>query len=306
MTRILFAFAPTLDTHDRFFNCYPSSLLHAIAPLVAEIDAGRIEASYCERIYHPKIYTESAEQLWQEMLLREQPTHLAISSTYDSWHVAVRLSNLARRLLPNVIIIHGGPYLDEVLEPFVLTRTPSLDPLTVDVRECVDFLVAGDGEHALSWLIRVTITACDPTTARARVRDRADEARDLPGSGYIVFTVDDVRFTLKFRNMLDLDALPFIPRHLLPVTDLYDFDCFKDELGGRRPTVTMITHRGCRARCNFCSEGLPYKARSHSHILREARELREAGVEAVFLDDSTIQDNQQLVDLLHGFHELGL
>lgn len=87
---------------------------------------------------------------------------------------------------------------------------------------------------------------------------------------------------------------------------LYDFECFIDDRGQRMPTVTMITHRGCRARCNFCSEGLPYQGRSHEHIMTEAAQLSASGVQAVFLDDSTVQDDPHLDSLLAGFHDLGL
>lgn len=304
--RLLFAFAPTRDTHDRFFNCYPSSLLHAIAPLVHGIDASTIDASYCDRIYHPKVFTDMAETLRWAMVARERPTHIAISSTYDSWHVALHLGRVARELLPQVIIVQGGPHLDEVLEPFVLQRTPGLDPLTDDTRGVVDFAVGGDGEHVLRWLVEVTCDVCGPADASARVHAREQEIQRLPGTGNLVYFVGTQRQTVRFRNLMPLDTLPFVPRHLLPVADLYDFDCFRDETGCRKPTVTMITHRGCRARCNFCSEGLPYQGRSHAHIMAEARELAAGGVQAVFLDDSTVQDDPKFMELLRGFHDLGL
>jgi radical SAM superfamily enzyme YgiQ (UPF0313 family) len=303
---LLFAFAPTLDTHDRFFNCYPSSLLHAIAPLVGTIDSERLEGSYCDRIYHPKVLTFQALELWRTMLLREQPTHVGVSSTYDSWHVALDLSRVVREIVPEAVIIHGGPHLDEVLEPFVLSRTPQLDPLNGENRGLIDFAVAGDGEHALLWLVMKTANSVDGTQAVKEAERHKEQIASLPGTGHIVFFSSGERRSLKFRNPMPLDSLPFVPRHLLPVEDMYDFDCFRDEDGARKPTVTMITHRGCRARCNFCSEGLPYQARSHGHILAEAEQLREAGVRSIFLDDSTIQDDRQFLELLRGFHLLGL
>lgn len=304
--RLLFAFAPTRDYHDRFFNCYPSSLLHAIAPLVTAVDSDRLAASYCDRIYHPKVYTPAARLLWLTMLRREHPTHVAISSTYDSWHVALELAEAVRAVCPGAIVIHGGPHLDEVLEPFVLRRTPELDPLYGSAAQLVDFAVGGDGEYALLWLVQETIEADEPEKAKKIIARKAEQCASLPGTANIVFELDKQRQRLRFRNPMQLDELPHVPRNLLPVEDMYDFDCFKEPSGARKPTVSMITHRGCRARCNFCSEGLPYQPRSHKHILQEAEKLREAGVEAVFLDDSTIQDDPDLESLLCGFHALGL
>lgn len=305
-SRFLFAFAPTMDVHDRFFNCYPSSLLHAIAPLVEAADSGVLDVSYCERIYHPKVFTEAAEALWRQMLRRERPTHVAISSTYDSWHVAVWLGRIAREVIPEVIVIQGGPHLDEVLEPSVLKRAPGLNPLTPDTRDAVDFAVGGDGEYMLRWLAEVTGGADGPSAAASRVLARNAETQRLPGTANLMYFVGGERHLVRFRNPMPLDDLPFVPRHLLPVADMYDFDCFRDESGRRKPTVTLITHRGCRARCNFCSEGLPFQGRSHAHILAEARVLAASGVRAVFLDDSTVQDDLRFTDLLRGFHDLGL
>jgi radical SAM superfamily enzyme YgiQ (UPF0313 family) len=265
-----------------------------------------MDASYCDRIYHPKVFTDVAETLWEAILEREQPTHVAISSTYDSWHVALHLGRMARQLLPQVIIVQGGPHLDEVLEPFVLQRTPTLDPLTDATRGAVDFAVGGDGEHILRWLVEVTGASDGPRDASARVHAHKEDVQRLPGTGNLVYFIGAQRQVVRFRNPMPLNSLPFVPRHLLPVEDLYDFDCFRDETGTRKPTVTMITHRGCRARCNFCSEGLPYQGRSHAHILAEASELAAAGVQAIFLDDSTVQDDSQFIDLLRGFHDLRL
>ena len=303
---LLFAFAPTMDTHDRFFTAHPGSLLHAIAPVVHDMDAGHLSGTYCDRIYHPKVLTAGALELWRAMLGRERPSHVAISSTYDSWHVAIRLSQIVRRLLPAAVIIHGGPHLDEVLEPFVLARTAALDPLSRGVQNLVDFAVAGDGEYALRWLVSTTAGAASGDEAVRMAAAASDGVRLLPGTGHIVFGKGEHRTSLKFRNPLPLDSLPFPPRHLLPVEDLFDFDCFRDGAGRRRPTASMLTHRGCRARCNFCSEGLPYQGRSHTHVLREAEQLASSGVRAVFLDDSTVQDDREFEALLTGFHRLGL
>jgi radical SAM superfamily enzyme YgiQ (UPF0313 family) len=165
------------------------------------------------------------------MLARERPSHVAISSTYDSWHVAIRLRRIVRELVPAAVVIHGGPHLDEVLEPFVLARTPAIDPLRGGVEKLVDFAVAGDGEYALRWLVATTAGAESGDEAVRMAAAACDGARSLPGTGHIVFGKGKHRTSLKFRNPLPLDSLPFPPRHLLPVEDLFDFDCFRDRTG---------------------------------------------------------------------------
>ncbi|MGH3734014.1 MAG: B12-binding domain-containing radical SAM protein [Micromonosporaceae bacterium] len=303
--RILFVFAPTLDPHDRFFNCYPGSLLHAVAPLVDAVDRGVVDIEYVPVVFHPKIFTDRSLTAFREILTRFRPTHLAISSTYDSWHVALRLAREARHVAPDIITIHGGPHLDEVLEPFVLQRMPGLDPFSGAARDAVDFAIGGDGEYVLLKLIADTAGASDPADAQRRVAERLDDYRSLPGTGSIAFPKDDEKVIVRFRTPMNLDDIPFVPRHLLPVADLYDFDCFRNETGQRLSTVTMITHRGCRARCTFCSEGLPYQARSLDHILAEARQLRARDVDAIFIDDSTVQDDPEHMKMFAELHALG-
>lgn len=303
--RVLFVFSPTRDPHDRFFNSYPGSLLYAIAPLVDAMNRSIIDLEYVPMIFHPKIFTEKALESFRDILRKDQPTHLAICSTYDSWHVALLLSREARELIPSIVTIHGGPHLDEVLQPFVLRRMPALDPFASSARDAVDFAISGDGEYALLKLMTDISSASGPESARQRVLEKIDEYRTLPGTGALAFVVGDEKKLVRFRNPIDLSSQPFVQREMLPPQEMYDFDCFKDDSGSRLPSVTMITHRGCKARCTYCSEGIPYQGRSLDHILAEGRVLRDKGVDAIFIDDSTVQDDPRHLEMFAGLQALG-
>ena len=306
--KILFGFAPTMDTHDRFFNCYPGSILHAIAPLVDEVDSGRIDLDYAPFLFHPKNFDEKTLPNMERLIREYKPSFFAISSTYDSWHIALKMAKTAKRVNPDIIVIQGGPHLDEVLEPWVMRWMPHLNPYNgrPETNNAIDFAVAGDGEYSLLKIVNDCLKNTNLWCAREYIKDHSDEYRGLPGRGTVSFMDNNSeQVLLRYNGMLDLNAIPFVPRHLLPVSEMYDFDCFKDDSERRLETVTMITHRGCMARCNFCSEGLPYQQRSLEHVAAEADKLKALGVKALFLDDSTIQDDRNYLRMFSELHKRG-
>lgn len=302
--KILFAFAPTADTRDRFFNCYPGSILHAVSPLINKIDNGNLDVDYVPLLFHPQNYTDRTLPNLEEIIRREKPTILAVSSTYDSWHTALKIAKHAKLINPELVCIHGGPHLDEVLEAWVLKSMPHLSPFNgkPETSEAIDFAIAGDAEYSFLKLVDSISKYGVEHTKRLVISNGYE---DLPGRGTIAFILDDSVEIVRYKNTIDLDLIPPIPRHLLPASSLYDFDCFKDNIGQNIETVTMITHRGCKSRCDFCSEGLPYQQRSIGHILNEAKRLRSMGVKALFLDDSTIQDDDNHMVLFAELSRLG-
>ncbi len=300
--KILFGLAPTMDPHDRFFNCYPGSILHAISPLVDDIDQGKIALEYSPALFNARNVRETTIDDFLGIIDTEKPSIVAMSSTFDSWHVALKLSKALRQKRPEVVVIHGGPYLDEVLEPWVRRRMPRLDPFESEYGSLIDFAVAGDGEYALRELAK-DISKIGKEETMRKILDNGYQ--NVSGRGIISFKLGDDTHHINFSNPLDLNQIPPVPRHLLPASSMYDFDCFKDSKGFRLETVTMISHRGCKNRCVFCSEGLPYQQRSLEHILAEAKKLKEMGVKAIFFDDSTIQDDDNHMRMFHELHKLG-
>jgi radical SAM superfamily enzyme YgiQ (UPF0313 family) len=300
--KISFGFAPTADPHDRFFNCYPGSILHAVAPLIDEINKGKIGLEYSPLLFHPKVFSGSTIDDFMGIIERENPSIVALSSTYDSWHVALKLSRAMRKNKPSITIIHGGPHLDEVLEPWVQKKMPHLNPFDSEIGSLIDFAVGGDGEYSLLQLAR-DISAYGPDETKRRALGGTYQR--IPGNGNIAFRMDDDVHHIRFSNQMDLNQIPHVPRNLLPAASLFDFDCFRDIQGKRLETVTMISHRGCKYRCDFCSEGLPYQARSMDNILAEARTLKDMGVKAIFFDDSSIQDNDKHMQMFSELHKLG-
>lgn len=305
--KLLAVFAPSQDVRDRFFSTTPTSLGWALAPLIAEIDRGGLpRVEYAPRIFDPLRVQPGIWEEYQILLESERPDVLLISGTYDSHFTASRLATMTKRFNQDVLVIYGGPHVDEVANRKVISVMPQTYPFN-EVGCPFDILVKGDGELVLLHLIRILgnkkgrqallehldtsearmSCACIPGTFEVHARTTRGQVQIITGSGL----------------PLNLSGLPFMPRKLFGHDlDLYGFSCFRKQRadGGfdLLPSTSTMLHRGCRSLCIFCSERGGYLARSLDHIAAELDELVKAGIKGVFFDDSTFGDHEGFDELL--------
>lgn len=305
--KILASFAPSQDEKDRFFSTTPTSMGWVLAPLIAEIDNGNLPGvEYYPKIYNPLRIHQTIWEEFRALLEQEQPDILLLSSTYDSHFSAVRLATLAKQFNPEILVVYGGPHIDEVTSQQVIAVMPQVYPFNEPVCP-FDILVSGDGEMVLLRLVQEFIYrkmvvdlinylntqdarasfACIPGTFEVHVRTKDTHISIISDSGL----------------PLDLSQLPLIPRKLFGYDlDLYGFSCFRERRDGSTmtllPSTSTMLHRGCRRLCIFCSERGGYRARRLDHISMELDELVKAGIKGVFFDDSTFGDHEGFDDLL--------
>ncbi|MFA6417216.1 MAG: B12-binding domain-containing radical SAM protein [Patescibacteria group bacterium] len=307
MKKLLASFAPSQDQKDRFFSTTPTSLGWALAPLIAEIDKGNIpQLEYCPKIYDPlRVYPG----IWEDfkiLLNQEKPDALLLASTYDSHYSAVRMAVLAKAYNPEMLIIYGGPHVDEVADVNVINLMPQIYPFNEEKRP-FDILVTGDGEMILLQLIKEYakydslsdfLSYLDMHSARLLLAN-------MPGNFkvHVKNKNGEVRVITSHGVPLGLSKLPFMPRKLFGNNmDLYGFSCFHEETNCGTsillPSVSTMLHRGCRNFCLFCSERGGYHARHLEHIEAELDQLVGMGIKGVFFDDSTFGDHENIEDLL--------
>lgn len=292
LLKILFVNGPSQDCCDRFFG-WPTSLLYAIAPSIAEMDAGRLDMEYDPDLFDPVFFVadDNAPNVLRELRDRIHGVDIVCASTtYDSVHPTMTILREAKAVNPEIITIIGGPHVDEVhrmLQHNVACTDPSI----------VDFAVAGDGEYALLGLLRALsdggIEHLRPETLTGRA---------------CIYYEDKVAVTNG--QPLVLDHLPFMQLELADSDrHRYDFDIFRSGDGSIMPTAQMIAKRGCGYECVFCSErkSLAYpNARSIENILDEIEKRKHAGFKAIFFDDSTFGLYPQLDDLLRELADTGM
>jgi anaerobic magnesium-protoporphyrin IX monomethyl ester cyclase len=174
----------------------------------------------------------------------------------------------------------------------------------------IDYVVAGDGDLVLCALFE-------------RLRDgRAVD--DLPGvvwkdpsgvvrsnAGTIVRSVresGDGRISLSYARrdggidlLLDLDALPPLPYHLIEV-GRYSVFCTPEGL----TSATLCTSRGCPYRCKFCSDPVinlgKWRGFSPRRVLEKVDNLvRDYGVRLIYFQDDYFPGSKpRFIEILQG------
>lgn len=304
--RVLAVFAPSQDEKDRFFSTTPTSLGWALAPLVAEIDRGDLPGvEYCSKIYDPLRVRPGIWEEFRALLQTEQPDILLISSTYDSHYSAIRLARIAKLFNPEMLVVYGGPHVDEVTSQQVIAAMPHIYPFN-ETNCPFDILISGNGELVLLWLVReFSSWRGSGFVKHLGTQEARMSSACIPGNFEIHAKTDGVRVQVISSSglPLDLSQLPLMPRKLFGSDmDLYGFSCFREVRDDGAvvllPSTSTMLHRGCRNFCIFCSERGGYQSRQLDHISCELDELVKAGIRGVFFDDSTFGDHENFDELL--------
>ncbi|MCL1985270.1 MAG: B12-binding domain-containing radical SAM protein [Betaproteobacteria bacterium] len=220
---------------------------------------------------------------WEDaygLLLHAAPDLVGISCFTMNRGNALHLAELAKKTLPEVVVVLGGPHATFFPEQILL------NPF-------VDIVVLGQGEETL-----VELAAC------------LSEHADLRQVRGIVFREGDcLRRTEARQNFSTLDALPF------PTYEAFDLGEYKSpELPAqyaRLPGTHVITSRGCPFHCKFCSVHSYFggwHARTPENVVEELRMLMEShGVQHVYFSDDLFSlDHDRVITLCKAILDQGL
>ncbi|MFQ6080470.1 MAG: B12-binding domain-containing radical SAM protein [Candidatus Bathyarchaeia archaeon] len=189
---------------------------------------------------------------------KENPDVLGISCMTTVMPSAMKIANLAKEILPDCVIILGGPHVT-ALPKEALLENPN-----------VDVVVVGEGENTMLELCRSLINenSLDIVLGIA-----------FRKSGKIIVTPP--------RPLIgNLDEIPFPARHLLPM-EKYSMATSK-----RSPCTTMIASRGCPYLCKYCSShiihGRRIRIRSVDNVLSEIKYVQDKYrvKDIAFMDDT--------------------
>jgi hypothetical protein len=137
----------------------------------------------------------------------------------------------------------------------------------------------------------------------------ANEIRSLEGRGWLDMAAPGGNVT-RFQSSggrLKLDRLPPLNRSFVPERHWRDYEIFRHPDGSVKRTAQVMTHRGCKGRCAYCSERVAFGERGVDRILHEIAVMRSSfGIEAIFFDDSTFSDFGCMNALLSGLKTLEL
>ena len=205
----------------------------------------------------------------------ERPEVLGISTTTLSVFHAHELAEAAKKALPGLRTLIGGPHVSAV-------------PLeTMERFTAFDLAVVGEGEQTLSELLDAFAEGGSLEGVRGIVRREGGAPRVNPPRPFLK----------------DLDRLPppawdlleGFPRRYAPAP-------FKTR---RLPAASLVTSRGCPNKCIFCDRSV-FGARCHGHSAAYVTEMmedlhRRHGVrEFAFEDDTFVTFGRRLREICEG------
>jgi radical SAM superfamily enzyme YgiQ (UPF0313 family) len=319
---VLLVHAPIEDPQP-LFRGSPMSILYAAAVLAERVTKGRYAGVGPEDIvlFDPGLhfggFPEDAVVELGALVRRRKPSLVAIGTTSYAFYWACRMAAEVKLWDPHCAVVIGGPHEDEggACRPGGAIATYG---------DAFDFSVQGDGELLLDLLFALLLDVdFDVAAAKKTLASKPALVASLAGSGAICFRYDGElhsamtggRFrpglAMRSRIPLDLDLLPLAPRWLLDEEHKYLFDIFPSANSIRlKRTAQVMTTRGCKFGCSFCTERGAVSCRSVASVLDELHALRDADYESVFFDDSTFHTYEHLADLLLALEaqreELGL
>jgi anaerobic magnesium-protoporphyrin IX monomethyl ester cyclase len=184
----------------------------------------------------------SSDELFS-YLIATQPAIIGIYVNLMTKPNALRLINEARKLIPGVKIILGGPEVTHSAEKFL--------------RAGSDAIVIGEGEQTFLELVQCTLYGKSFNSSIAGIAF-------LDGDRFVQ--------TTEREKLRDLDELPMPAREKI---NLHKYlEAWKKAHG--RNAMSVSTMRGCPYTCKWCSRavyGLSYRRRSPGKVVEELENI---------------------------------
>jgi len=180
---------------------------------------------------------------------------------------------------PDSIIILGGPHAT-ILPEEILNNVPE-----------IDIIVKGEGEETIVELYNAL--------------KRGEGIENVHGIVYRDHGI--IKSTPPRPPIMDLDSLPFLAYHLLPLKKYK----LHPPRGRKYPFMAMLTSRGCPYNCIFCSKsvfGRKFRCQSPERIVNEIVYLKERFKvkEIAFYDDVFTLNKKRTIQFIKELKERNL
>jgi magnesium-protoporphyrin IX monomethyl ester (oxidative) cyclase len=200
----------------------------------------------------------------EEEIRSRKPDVVGISGPFTSQvGNALKVSELAKKVNPNILTVVGGPHVSTVPEKFL------------EEAKTVDVAVIGEGEYTLLEVVEYF--------------EGKKLLSDILGIAYR----QNGRVILNGRRpfLENLDELPYPAYHLVDM-EYY----LTNKIGYRsfqKRAISMVTSRGCPFNCCFCSihlhMGKKFRAHSAEYVLNHVKYVVDTyNVKNVFFEDDNL------------------
>lgn len=291
----IFINCPNRD-RDGFLGA-PTGLFYAVGPLVESIRSREIDCPPLSlaNFFDPVAISTSESDL-ASLILQIKPVLVGFSQTSESHHIALQLARVVRHYCGNeALIVFGGPHEDEVS-----FNPSSPDHTLARFPDLVDVVVSGDGEYALKQIADLALREQhgDRLDILSTIVQSKETFRKTEGRGSVFVSVDGKVVGMPLSGKaVDLNGLPTLHYDLIEPRHFFDYRIFRRNDGEIKKCVQLMTHRGCRSACVYCTERGSFSGKSVEKTIEEILELRvRHGIEAVFFDDSTFNEENGFVE----------
>ncbi|MBU1006941.1 MAG: B12-binding domain-containing radical SAM protein, partial [Candidatus Omnitrophica bacterium] len=198
----------------------------------------------------------------KEYLLRNKPDIVGLSCATANFKNALSIGAVVKEVT-NAVVVLGGVHAS-ALPREILSNFSQFD-----------FLVIGEGEETITELAKSLETG-------------SADIKNIKGIAYKKEGTVIITEPRPFMSPEKMEKLPF------PARDLVNLKLYRPQvhLNRGKLAATMLTSRGCPAKCTFCASylttGYAFRWRSPESVVNEIETLvREYGVEhIVFVDDT--------------------
>lgn len=182
-------------------------------------------------------------------LQKQKPDAIGISCVITEYNGILQVASLCKETSPLIPLIVGGPF-------------PTSAPDIFLSQPVIDIVVISEGERTIVEVME-------------RI-EKGESMEGVPGTAYK--QGGKQRFNPPREPILDLDAIPFPARHLLPMERyISSFENWFGK-GPRTRATNIISTRGCPYSCIFCDRkvfGSKWRGRSASNIADEIQSLTQ-------------------------------
>ncbi len=206
-----------------------------------------------------------------------QPDIVGISAIFSTLDSIIReLSKCIKEKFPAIKIVLGGTHATVMAEELIC------EPF-------IDYVIRGEGEYAFLKLVE-----------HLEKKRQIDEVNNLTWKEH-----GEIKSTSQ-QFIEDIDKLPRPARHLLNMEGYIKIGRLHGSPGKGVRATTLITSRGCPAKCIFCSIhsvwGHKFRGHSPKYVLDELQELREKyGINhLLFEDDNLTFDRERAMSIFKG------
>ncbi len=210
------------------------------------------------------------DQQIEEILRKENPDIVGISCLFSNKDWDMRnASRIVKKVNPRCLVAVGG------VHPTAIARELLENEINID------YVILGEGEMTFLQLLGIIKSGGDP--------------RMLDGIAYR--HEGKINCVHKAHFIPNLDTLPFPARHLL---SMQEYSRLGSAHSGykNKPFASIISSRGCPAKCTFCSIELLWgkvpRYRSSKSILEEIEFLiKKYGVKEIHFEDDNLTSNKK-------------